>query len=174
MSRRRSWGRTSPVGFIGVAAWFVLVCGLLFLAGCGGTTTTSTVAPITPTTAAPVPGEGIMGREITASEDTPFEVARAFSEQQPVVVLFYVAGGSDDQPVRDALSRIAARYPDIAFALYDYKLPEAYGDLAVALAVDYTPYTVFIGADGIVAHTVTGFADEAVLQQFVENLQQGT
>jgi hypothetical protein len=111
--------------------------------------------------------------QLTATDDTPFEVAQALTRQEPVVVLFYVAGGSDDQPVRDALSRIAARYPDIMFALYDYKLPDAYGDLAAVLRVDYTPYAVFIGSDATVRYVTTGFVDEAVLQQYVDNLQQG-
>jgi len=84
---------------------------------------------------------------------------------RPVVVLFYVSGGVDDEKVLASLRELTPLYSNYTFLMYDYRLPDAYGDLADLLKVDYPPHMVLLDRNGLVRTVWSGFVDKGTLNQ---------
>lgn len=161
-------------------ALFVIVA--VVVVGCGGggdTSTTDTTVVLVPvvdpvTTIMPGPPKAfkaLIGTTLVASEDTPEEVRSGLEQHQPMVIAFYVTGGTDDTVVLDTLDALALRFSDVDFYQFDYKKPAAYGDLSALLEVDYPPQVAFVDARGTVRAVTSGFADEGTLNQNVVNIR---
>lgn len=160
-------------------ALFAIVA--LLVVGCGGggdtATTDTTVAPVpaeAPVTTIPGPPKAfkeLVGTTLVASEDTPEEVRSGLEQHQPMVIAFYVTGGTDDTVVLETLDALALRFSDVDFYQFDYKKPAAYGDLSALLDVDYPPQVAFVDARGTVRAVTSGFADEGTLNQNVVNIR---
>ena len=173
MARSRSW------------QWFVLAGALVLtvaVAGCGGggedaTTTTVSVPGSSGGAVTTVPPGGsfvdLIGKPLTPTSLTPAEITDAISQHRPIVILFYVPGGTDDTAVLDELKALQTTYTDVTFALYEYSDPASYGDLGVLLKVVYLPQTVFIDTRGTISDILTGYIDEGTLNQQVVNIRQG-
>ena len=129
------------------SAPFIAVLILLMVAGavswgCGGeeATTTSSNAAVTTTT---FPGGGgsdggtneLLNTRLKTTPDTPSEYVEAVKQGRPVVLLFYVSGSVDDGRVLESLNRLQPNFTDYVFLLYDYRTPNAYGDLSTLLKV---------------------------------------
>jgi hypothetical protein len=87
-----------------------------------------------------------------------------------LVVLFYVAGGRDDEAVLANLKELEPSFGAYTFFYYEYGDTEAYGDLSLLLEVDYEPTLVFIDRTGVVRKVWTGFVDSGSLNQSLVNL----
>jgi len=158
------------------------------LAGCGGeeeqpTTTTSTAVTTTSsTTTTLADGETTTTVTSEADETTTTTVATsvlldglpvAYLDslgRRPIVVLFYVPGEVDDEEVVDSVRELRSTYPTYTFLIYDYKLPDAYGDLADLLMVNYQPHISLIDRNGFVQRVWSGFVDKGTLNQTLIDL----
>lgn len=155
------------------------IAAALLFAGCGGgdntaDETSTTLAPPPVTTVTTLPGKAfadLVGTELVASDDTPEDVRTGLEQHMPMVVAFFVTGGTDDSMVLDELDKLAERVSDVDFYKYDYKTPAAYGDLAVQLQVDYPPQVAFIDSNGVIQGVTSGYADEGTLNQHVANIR---
>jgi hypothetical protein len=175
MITRRRWQRFVLVGVL-------VLAGAVAVGGCGGgaadVTTTTVSTPGSPGSAATtVPPGGpfvdYIGKPLATTSETPADITGALSEHRPMVILFYVPGGTDDSVVLDEIKTLQTKYTDVTFALYDYKDPTSYGDLGILLKVDYPPQTVFIDTRGTIYDIRTGYIDEGTLNQQVVNIRQG-
>ncbi|OPZ78627.1 MAG: hypothetical protein BWY79_00721 [Actinobacteria bacterium ADurb.Bin444] len=155
------------------AAWVIILLTftLVLAAGCGDGTTPTTSAPVTPPTTHKS-GAGPVGEQLVASDNTPVELAQALTTKNPVVILIYVAGGSSDELVRQSLTKIAPKFPDVTFLMYNYNNPKEYGDIVGSLGVHYPPFAAFVDKGNVVRYLTTGFVDEGVLNQYVVNIRQ--
>jgi len=154
-------------------ALFVGAAAVLMSAGCSDepATTTTAAAPPTVTTTTPV-GDAPRLTQLLAEEGTPLEVAQALNTQKPLVILVYVPGGTDDELVKASLGTLAPRYKDVSFVSYNFDDPESLGDLTTQLGSHYPPFAAFVDSHGIVQYFITGYADEAVFNQYVVNIRQ--
>lgn|GEM_PF-873257 len=179
MVTRRSWQRL-------VLAGALVLAGVVSVAGCGGGTddaaTTTVSVPVgsggAVTTVAPGAAEGgsfaeLIGKPLVTTSETPAEITEAMAQHRPIVILFYVPGGSDDSAVLDEIKALQSTYTDVTFALYEYDDPASYGDLGILLKVQYLPQTVFIDTQGTIYDIRTGYIDEGTLNQQVVNIRQG-
>lgn len=165
--------------YVKAALLAVAIVGASLLVGCGGggatseeTSTTLPPAPIT--TAVPLPSKpfaDLVGTKLTATDETPEEARDSLERHIPMVVAFYVTGGTDDAVVLDNLDKLALRFSDVDFYTFDYKAPTAYGDLARQLHVGYPPQVAFVDSNGIVQGVTSGYADEGTLNQLVTNIR---
>jgi hypothetical protein len=169
----------------GLAALVLILALSLFVIGCGGgddqssdtTVTTAAQAAIVQPVANTVPArhsyEGLVGTQLEPTEETPAAVKDALTEGRPVLVFFYVAGSYDDGLVRETIDKLLPKYEDITLAAFDFKAPDAFGDLARLLQIDYPPQLVFIDTAGVVRSVLSGYADEGTLNQHLVNIRQG-
>jgi hypothetical protein len=167
----------------GLAALVLILTLSLLAAGCGGgeeqatETTVNTVAvaaqPVANTQPTQSVHEGLVGTVLEPTEQTPVEVSEALAQGRPVVVMFYVPGSHDDSLVRESLDKLMPQYEDIFLAVYDFKVPDAFGDLARLLEVDYPPQVVFVDTAGVIRSVLSGYADEGTLNQHLANIRQG-
>lgn len=147
--------------------------GVLTSAGCSDEPTTTTIAAVPTTTGTTVPAaDAPRLTQLVAEEETPLEVAQALTTRKPLVILVYVPGGTDDQLVKASLDALAPRYQDVSFVSYNFDEPESLGDLPSQLGSHYPPFAAFVDANGIVQYFTTGYADEAVFNQYVVNIRQ--
>jgi hypothetical protein len=168
--------------------WLVLTGAValtlaLAVGGCGGgsTDTPTTVSvpagPVTTVAPGAVPQGGslaeLIGTPLVTTTETPAEITDAIAQHRPIVILFYVPGGSDDSAVLDEIKTLQTTYTDVTFALYEYADPASYGDLGILLRVKYLPQTVFIDTQGTIYDIRTGYVDEGTLNQQVVNIRQG-
>src|SRR5680860_1061652 len=118
-------------------AWLILAIGRLFwfwwdpcwpslwpqsvVEGAGETSTTASTGPTTDSTV--VEKEEIEGKEIIPGDDTAGEIRSALERNRPLLVFFYVPGGTDDGLVEDAVDDLEVKFADIFFAWYDYRRP---------------------------------------------------
>jgi hypothetical protein len=158
----------------------VVIGSAVFLGACGGggegSTTASSVLKTTPTTAERSVGsavEDLLFTKLAVTLDTPEEVVAAIGQARPVVMLFYVPGNVDDAKVLEAYKAAAPEFPEYTFLTYDYKTPDAYGDLSMLLQVNYPPEIVLIDRGGTVRNIWNGYVDEGTLKQCLINLGQG-
>ncbi len=174
MQRHRN---TALVEVLSAALLVILVFAAV---GCGGgdeeavTETTAPVVVAETVPAVPPPPKAfanLVGTSLTPSEETPEEVRTGLEQHQPMVIAFYVTGGTDDAVVLDSLDALALRFSDVDFYTFDYKKPAAYGDLSALLEVDYPPQVAFIDARGTVRAVTSGYADEGTLNQNVVNIR---
>lgn len=175
MQRHR---KIAPVEVLTIA---LLVVAALLAAGCGGgdddTAATDTTAPVVvaeTTTSIPGPPKAfadVVGTTITPSDETPEDVRTGLEQHQPMVIAFYVTGGTDDLVVLETLDALALRFSDVDFYLFDYKQPSEYGDLSALLDVDYPPQVAFIDSRGTLRSMTSGYADEGTLNQNVVNIR---
>jgi len=158
-----------------------LILGLLVLlltvalCGCGGDAedTATTAGRATTTTVLPPKGSGteaLLGTRVEPTEDTPAQFVEALDQAKPVVMLFHVPAGVDDQKVLENLTLLQSDFPDYVFLLYDYSEPDEYGDLSLLLAVDYPPALILVDATGTVDGVWNGYVDEGSLNQSLVNL----
>jgi hypothetical protein len=153
---------------------FLVLLVALVACGCGGggdeeTTTTSGVV----TTVPPGSGTGddLLGETVSVTEDTPADFVDAYGVT-PIVLLFYVPGGTDDVKVAETLDGLTSSFDDYVFLVYDYKTPSAYGDLSSLLDVGYPPELVLIDKDGVIEGVWNGYVDEGTLNQALVNLER--
>jgi len=153
----------------------------VLLGGCGGggqdtSTTSTTVAKTTRTTAAQTAGSAVQDllmTQLATTQDTPEEYVAAVGQAKPVAMVFYVPGSVDDMKVLDVFELVQADFPDYTFLEYDYRNPQAYGDLSLLLQVNYPPETVLIDRAGAVRYIWNGYVDEGTLRQCLINIGQG-
>jgi hypothetical protein len=171
---------------------FLLLVLLVALLACscfggGGEEPATTIGGVTATTATGggggAPTEEIMGTQLLApdqepiveevirtTEDTPAEVVDALTQGKAIVLLFYVPGGADDVSVLKSLKRLETSFRDYKFLQYDYKAPDAYGDLSTILAVGYPPELILIDRTGVIQDVWNGYVDDGTLNQRLVNL----
>jgi hypothetical protein len=154
---------------------FLVVLVALFAFGCGGgneeTTTTSKRVVTTAPAGGGSPADELVGTTVKPTEDTPAAFVEAYGVR-PVVLLFYVPGGTDDISVSETLDGLASSFDKYLFLVYDYKAPEAYGDLSSLLKVDYPPALILIDRDGVVEGVWNGYVDEGTMNQALVNLDR--
>ncbi len=148
----------------------------LFVAGCGSggedeTTTTGLPVVTTVPPASGSDGSDLIDRPVAVTDDTPADFVEAYGSK-PLVVLFYVPGGTDDVSVFESLYRLIPSFGNYVFLMYDYKVPDAYGDLSSLLAVEYPPQIVLIDREGLVREVWNGYVDEGTLNQSLVNLDR--
>ena len=173
MRRRARWAHAVRVALVSLVL-LVGALAVLLSAGCSdepATTTTAAVAPTTTAATTPV-ADAPRLTQLVAEEETPLEVAQALTTQTALVILVYVPGGTDDELVKASLDALAPRYKDVSFVSYDFSRPESLGDLSTQLGSHYPPFAAFVDAQGIVQYFTTGYADEAVFNQYVVNIRQ--
>jgi len=125
---------------------------------------TTTTQPLLPTST--LISETING--VTVELPTDFVEARG---QRPIVVLFYVPGEVDDEEVVEAVRELRTTYPTYAFLIYDYKMPDAYGDLADWIGgVGYQPFVALVDRTGTPRRVWSGFVDKGTLNQTLIDL----
>ncbi len=162
----RSSRRLVVLLIVGLAAFFVGGCG----GGADVTTSTTTKSVVTTLPSGGFGGDDArIGATIKPTVDTPQAFIDVYATQ-PIVVLFYVSGGRDDELVRQNLETLQPSFGAYAFFSYDYSDPEAYGDVATLLAVDYAPLIAMIDRQGIIQTVWSGFVDEGSLNQSLVNL----
>ena len=148
------------------------------LVGCSGgdEETTTTVKRAVNTTeearGSAASADELLGKPLETTESTPAEYVEAIEQGQPVVLLFYVPGSTDDVQVMDSLSILQPEFDQYVFLLYDYSKPAAYGDLSTLLNVNYPPELVMVDGLGIVRRIWNGFVDEGTINQDLVNLGQ--
>jgi hypothetical protein len=156
-----------------------LLIVLLILAvvawGCGdaeeATTSTEGTVPTTVTTVATPGGtQALIGTQPRTTPNTPVEYTDAVEQGRPVVILFYVPAGVDDQRVLESISLLQGSFPDYTFLLYDFSVPGPYGDLPTLLQVDYPPAVILVDDTGTIDAAWNGFVDEGTLNQELVNL----
>ncbi|MBN1321882.1 MAG: hypothetical protein JXA87_13715 [Thermoleophilia bacterium] len=147
----------------------------LLACGCGGggdEATTTSRAGVT-TTAPPdnsgAPGQELVGTSVASTRDTPAEFTDVYA-QTPIVLLFYVPGNADDRSVLESLNRLKSSFSGYTFLVYDYKLPEAYGDLSTLLKIGYPPELILIDKAGVIRKIWNGYVDEGSLNQGLVDL----
>jgi uncharacterized protein YceK len=165
----------SPRSRQSAVALILLFLITALMSGCGSDSDqTTTTRPVgTTTTAAPSGQNGteaLIGTQLKTTEDTPHEYIEAVRASQPIVKLFYVAAGEDDQRVLENLESLQSEFPGYAFLLYDVADPEAYGDLSTLLKVDYPPAVILVDSTGTVDSVWNGFVDVGTLNQSLVNL----
>jgi hypothetical protein len=155
---------------------FLILLVALVAWGCGGggdEETTTTGLPVV--TAAPSGPEAavneLIGQSVATTEDTPADFVDVYGVK-PIVLLFYVPGGTEDVSVSESIDALTSSFGDYVFLVYDYKAPEAYGDLSSLLKVGYPPEVVLIDKDGIIEGIWNGYVDEGTLNQELVNLEQ--
>lgn len=141
------------------------------------TSTTNFLGTTMPVTASPGPGASgngarsdLVGTQARTTAATPQEYVTAVGSGRPVVVLFFVAAGSDDQRVLQSISTLQSQFPDYTFLIYDVADPAAYGDLPTLLEIDYPPALVLIDDSGRVDTMWDGYIDLGTLTQTLTNL----
>lgn len=163
-----------------VAAAILLVLVALLAVGCGfggggsGSATTTVVSLGTSPSAAvsslATPQTQLIGTKFKPTKQSPTDVADAIQQAKPVVLLFYVAGGTDDSQVLASLQKLQPSFSTYVFGVYDYKTPDAYGDLSLLLQVNYPPELILIDATGTIKQIWNGFVDEGTINQSLVNL----
>ena len=109
-------------------------------------------------------------KKLVATKFTPTDVSDALKAGRPVVLLFYVAGSSDDAQVLASLQKLQPEFSSYTFGIYDYKTPSAYGDLSTMLQVNYPPELILIDGKGTIKEIWNGFVDEGTMNQSLVNL----
>lgn len=158
------------------AGLLLVIAVAMLVAACGSGGSTDTTNTATSTTRLPVVTTetgGLIGTHIEATDSTPREYVDAIQSGKPVVILFYVPGAADDSKVLEAVSALQGSYGDYVFLLYDYKRPDAYGDLSTLLKVSYPPELVFVDRTGTVKTVLNGYVDEGTINQALVNLGRG-
>jgi hypothetical protein len=160
-----------------IAVLLLVASAAILLAGCAGEDeTTTTTVRVVPTTvqsgASTSSAEDVLGKPIPISESTPDEYRQAVEQGKPVVMLFYVPGSVDDVEVLDSVTALQPDFDEYVFLLYDYSMPDEYGDLSTLLQVNYPPELVLVDALGIPREIWNGYVDEGTLNQSLVNLGQ--
>jgi len=163
-----------------VAVAILLVLVALLAVGCGfggggssGATTTVISLGVTPSvtlSSATSPQAQLIGTKFKPTKQSPTDVADAIQQEKPVVLLFYVSGSTDDSQVLASLQKLQPSFSTYVFGIYDYKTPDAYGDLSLLLQVNYPPELILIDATGTIQQIWNGFVDEGTLNQSLVNL----
>jgi hypothetical protein len=157
---RRTCGLSAAVLLMGLVAYI--------LAGCfgGGKEPVATTSQVT----VPSSGTTISTVQVTTTEAStlidglPREYAESIGKR-PIVVLFYVPGGVDDEKVLSVVRGLRGSFSSYTFLMYDYRVPAAYGDLSQKLEVDYPPETVLIDRGGNTRDVWSGYVDNGTLNQ---------
>ena len=169
--------RQSVVAFLLALGIAVLVSGC----GLGGSGSSNSSTPSTLAQSAVAPPAQSVGAavqdllmtKLATTQDTPEAFVQAVGQARPVAILFYIPGSVDDNKVLDVYKSVQADFPDWTFLTYDYKNPDAYGDLSLLLQVNYPPEIVLIDKAGQVSHIGNGYVDEGTLKQLLINIGQG-
>jgi hypothetical protein len=156
------------------ALLLLMALSLVFASGCGGgeeATTTTSLGGSTPTSAPsnPSQGDSHIGEGVNLTDVLPAEFREAYGNR-PILVLFYVPGGVDDESVLQSVQALRNSFSDYLFLLYDYSMPEAYGDLSTVLNVDYQPQVTLIDRLGLRREVWSGYVDKGTLNQSLVNL----
>jgi hypothetical protein len=143
------------------------------LSGCFGSgedavdTTTAVTVPASDATLASLTAGTT--DESTLVDGLPRQYAEALGTR-PIVVLFYVPGGVDDEKVLGVVRELSTTFSNYTFLIYDYRMPSAYGDLSKILKIDYQPEIVLIDRHGAVQKVWSGYVDKASVNQTLVTL----
>jgi hypothetical protein len=170
---RRSPQRGTLVVLLGLLVW-------LLAAACGGEDGAATTAPSTgsvPTAASTTTSVSVSTNSTTTATSTtaalvdgiPAKYVESFG-QRPIVVLFYVPGGVEDEKVLKVVNELSVAFREYTFLTYDYRAPAAYGDLAQALKITYQPQLVLIDRNANKYMVWSGYVDKGTLNQSLVNL----
>jgi hypothetical protein len=156
----------------------ILALVAVFAWGCGGSTATPTttagVVTTAPSTGGTQPSASkAIGTKLKTTDSTPKEYVDAVAQGHPVVMLFYVTGQADDTKVHDSVTALQASFSNYVFLLYDYKVPDSYGDLSSLLTVTYPPEVILVDGTGVVKEILNGYVDQGTLNQKLVNLAAG-
>jgi hypothetical protein len=145
----------------------------LFTIGCGGEEeeTTTTSGAVTTLPSGSGGGGSVVGGNIITTEDTPPAFVEAYGVK-PIVLLFYVPGAADDLKVMETLEALENSFSAYVFLAYDYKTPDAYGNLSSLLDVGYPPEVILIDRQGVIQEVWNGYVDEGTLNQALVNLDR--
>lgn len=161
----------------------LLLVSLSLAVGCGGgeTATEETQPPdtgvvVVEATTTTIPGppkafKHLIGTSLAVTDETPEKVRASIERHTPMVIAFYVTGGTDDSVVLKHLNDLSVRFADIDFHEFDYKLPDDYGDLSALLEIDYPPQVTFVDDRGVIQAVTSGYADEGTLNQNLTNIR---
>ncbi|OFW63354.1 MAG: hypothetical protein A2Y74_08890 [Actinobacteria bacterium RBG_13_63_9] len=151
----------------------VLAYALLFLSGCGGgeQATTTSLGGTVPTSppSGPTEVDSHVGEEVSLTDTLPAKFLEAYGKR-PIVVLFYVPGGTEDESVLRSLQELQSSFSDYVFLLYDYSVPDQYGDLSAVLDIEYQPQVTLIDRLGTRRQIWNGYVDKGTLNQSLVNL----
>jgi hypothetical protein len=154
----------------------VLACvGLLasMLTGCSGSgeDTVTTVSSATPTSETASTTEFSMTTDTVSTliDGIPSQYVDAIGNR-PIVVLFYEPGGVEDEKVLTALQSLTTSFSSYTVLMYDYRVPDAYGDLPQDMQIGYLPYMVLIDRNGDTRAVWQGYVDKGTLNQSLLNL----
>jgi hypothetical protein len=152
----------------------LLALSVLVLYGCGGggeVTTTTSINGSTPTSSStgPTASDSHVGEGVSLTDSLPTEFVEAYGKR-PIVVLFYVPGGTEDESVLKSLQELGSSFSDYVFLLYDYSVPEAYGDLSAVLDIEYQPQVTMIDRLGTRRQVWNGYVDKGTLNQSLVDL----
>jgi hypothetical protein len=169
MIMRRVYGFLAALLCFGLVSFVLVGC---FFDGDDGGESTDTTAGTT------VPSDGSTTSEDPSATDSTSSTTegpvlvnglpREYVESlgmRPIVVIFYVPGGIDDEKVLKSVRESQTVYGNYTFLVFDYRTPNRYGDLAQELGVDYPPHVVLIDRNGVVRTVWSGFVDKATLNQ---------
>ncbi len=100
----------------------------------------------------------------------PREYVESLGER-PMVILFYVPGGVDDERVLTSVRELQSTYSNYTFLIYQYDLPAQYGVLPTELGgVQYPPQVILVDRQGAIQRVWTGYVDKATLNQTLQDL----
>jgi hypothetical protein len=165
-------------GHLGLLLVAVVLLAVV-LVGCGSSSSsessTTTKKSATSGSVAVAGGseDGMVGKKLQPTSETPPAYTEALEQGRAVVLLFYVPGGSDDAKVLAAVQTLQPSFSNYTFLFYNYKDPSAYGDLSTLLDVDYPPELVLVRADGTVKAILNGYRDQGSINQELVNLGTG-
>ncbi len=154
-------------------ALVLTLAAVLFVACSGATTVTTTFGPGITTlpspTTGPVEVSTTVAPEAGLIDGLPAEYVAAYG-QRPIVLLFYVPGGVEDEQVLKTAQSLSNSFREYTFLLYDYRIPAAYGDLAKDWGITYQPQTLLIDRHGQLFKVWSGYVDTGTLNQSLINL----
>jgi hypothetical protein len=143
----------------------LLICALT---GCFGSgedavdTTSPATLPASDTTSSSLTASS--ADDSTLVDGLPRQYVEALGTR-PIVVLFYVPAGVDDEKVLGIVRELRTAFSNYTFLTYDYRIPSAYGDLSKILKIDYQPEIVLIDRHGAVQKVWSGYVDKASVNQ---------
>jgi hypothetical protein len=162
-------------------AVLIVLLAAIVLVGCfggGSSNTTATTGGTAATSATTDPD--IVQNTVTSGTQLvnglPAEYVASLG-QRPIVVLFYVPGGAEDEKVLKSVLELRSIYTSYTFLVFDYRKPALYGDLCTELGISYQPQIVLIDRYGIPSgegddhwNIWSGYVDKATLNQALVNL----
>ena len=108
--------------------------------------------------------------KVTPTAETPGFIKRPLHEKRGVILLVYVQGAADDDAMLASFREVKKLYAaDAAFYTFESQDVAKTGDLLTQLHATSPPLFAIIGPDGTVDELYTGWVDEKVMEQRVDD-----